>query len=142
MKGCINHYFKTPRPVAQAAKDVVGQWLADGFRELTDDEANALPHAATAFVGWIGPFPEGARYFVEQGTIALALEQRGDAVWTTNGTIGKSFSELQNVTHHADEKAAAKDFAQQIAQYEKQKKHYAPIDRAALVALYAKKKAR
>ena len=93
-----------------AAKGLVDEWLALGFKEISEAEAKTRPQCAG---GSIGELPADASYFLEdRGAVKLvhAFALRGRVFWSTKGVAMESFGELASVETRATEDEAKERF--------------------------------
>lgn len=132
-----HHYFASAKECRAAALRQAAAWLEDGFAKLTARQSAALPDhndPSSAYLDWIGPFPEDARYYLEDRRVVTCFVARGDVVIQTGGTIGGGFGELEQHYHGTRGRGIAEH-------YESNPKYYKPIERDAVMALYGKKRA-
>ncbi len=114
VKESTMHAFPDAAATAARAKQTVDGWLAEGFKPLSSEQANALPKFSGEFVG---PLPADASYFVEnRGTLKIVrgFALRGDTVWSAMGNGGGSFGGLVNVVTLASAEAAKVRFAHSL----------------------------
>lgn len=93
-----------------AAKALTDEWLALGFKEISEAEAKARPQCTG---GSIGELPTDASYFLEdRGAVKLvhAFSLRGPVFWSTKGVAKESFGELVSVETRASEAEAKQRF--------------------------------
>jgi predicted DNA-binding WGR domain protein len=138
VKYYVNHYFKDAKRVGPAVKAQIAAWVADGFRAMSDAEAARLPDSGEAYLGWVGPFPAGARYFVGPNRSVACAQQRAETLWCAGGIVGRDFAELQRITHYKDETQAAQALATEVAEHGSD--GWKPVERAELVARYKRKR--
>jgi hypothetical protein len=135
VKRYVSRTFSRPRDTDPAARRQVAEWREAGFVKLTAAQARARTvDEESAFLGWIGPFPEDGRYFVE-GEHVRWIAVRGDELVTIAGSLGKSFGEVESHYHGA--KAAARS-GYALEHFERSKA-YEPITRAKLMQRYGRK---
>ena len=128
-------FHKPPEAEAEPRYDAyVARWIAEGFVKLTPAEEALLPTQTTgvsAYIDWIGPFPDDASYYRHRNLI-YATFARGDAAVTTTGQIGRCFGELERHYYGIYAKNVLETYDDEPA--------YKPLDRAAVIALYAQAK--
>jgi hypothetical protein len=136
VKYFASHYgFKRAKDCAARAREQVAAWEEEGFESVDEATFTKLARSTTAYIGWTGPFPKDARYYVENKRIIRCIAQRGDALWSSGGVLGKDFAELQSFTHFKSSELAAKAVAAEIARHDSTS-FYKPIERAELIARY------
>lgn len=132
VKYYVHHYFDDAAAARAGQKRQLAAWAKTGFREVDQARFDALPHADTPYINWIGPFPDDASYVVEGKEIVRMTELRGDTIVQAAGTIGYHFGELQNVYHCKTAAAAALRYAQHVAA----DAHLPAISRAEVIERY------
>lgn len=130
-----NHYFKEKGASARFGREQIDEWKGGGFKEVDRETFLKLGIAKTAYIGWVGPFPQYAHYWLENKKIVRALDLVGDAIWSAGGLVGKNFAELQTYQHYKTQQLAAAAYEAELNRYISTS-FYKPISRAALVKLY------
>jgi hypothetical protein len=128
------HTFKDRNAPAAFARDQIRAWKGAGFTDVDRETFLSLAIAKTAYIGWVGPFPTDAKYWLESKKIVRAVGLIGDTIWSGGGVAGKNFNELQKYEHHKTQVAAAADFAAKVEWHNSSS--YKPIERAAVMKLY------
>ena len=128
-----SHLFSSPAPCRAFARRELAARKAEGYRRV------ASPSALhdTAFIGWLGPLPEDASYFLEGPRIVNAFALRGLTLWRTRATLGRGFAERSEFTHHGTAKAAARALQHEL-DARQPRYGFRPITRAALMKRYRK----
>lgn len=115
VKYYANHYYPTEKHCRASVKQLVAAWKREGFRPIDRATYAKLGIATSAYIGWVGPFPEGGVYWLENKKVVRCLVLEGDAVVSLGGLVGKNFAELQNYRHYESAEAARRALDAEVA---------------------------
>lgn len=130
-----SHYFSDAKRCAARAREIVAAWKREGYKPVDRAAYERIATAKTAYIGWVGPFPEDGRYWVENKKIVRCLTCVGDAVVSVGGVVGKNFAELQTYQHFKSQAVAERELAAAVARHDASPL-YKPVTRAELMKRY------